>query len=519
MFPHLKIVRGSMILHMSHRPKQRYMVKEMPGVRTVLLVAIAAGMSAWVVHLWLFSDAAWLHPELLGSSYYVWLRPETDTLWSQLRRVFDWKAFDPNVNRVRPLNDLFEVIDAIARPYLTQRFGPRPALLPSAVLTVALLPPLWFAWLRGVLKEWKPALLLTLLVVASPAFLSTTIASMHPAKRISMLFLAAALYLAQRHAESGRGFATLLAVLLGGFLADEAGLAAYPVVAALYGRSIVQDRRRLAAYLLLPVAFLVIARWLLPTVYLRFGVHGAWDALADRKKLAVFAYLLEPGFHVAAARQMARSILSTLGVAWHVPATEIGVLVAIAAATIWLARARNMRAAAAFVALVASSAYLTLLDWYPFPREISYLGSFNYYYHSPVALLVVGWLAMAATSIPRTFRTAAAVLAVAAAVGNLVLFERVNSLAATIHLYPYSNAALISALSSRDSAVLEPDPAGESARFERTLRQTFGSRWRENGFYRTHLLLKPTPLMGETQIKLLWRAHYPHEYADVLGPR
>jgi hypothetical protein len=99
------------------------------------------------------------------------------------------------------------------------------------------------------------------------------------------------------------------------------------------------------------------------------------------------------------------------------------------------------------------------------------------------------------------------------------LFERVNSLAATIHLYPYSNAALISALSSRDSAVLEPDPAGESARFERTLRQTFGSRWRENGFYRTHLLLKPTPLMGETQIKLLWRAHYPHEYADVLGPR
>ncbi|HVQ12213.1 MAG TPA: hypothetical protein VMS40_01430, partial [Vicinamibacterales bacterium] len=72
---------------------------------------------AWFIHL-LFSSAAWIHPELLGSSAYVWLYPGQESFAQMLRKVFDWKGFDPNVNRVRPLNDVFEVIDAIARPYI-----------------------------------------------------------------------------------------------------------------------------------------------------------------------------------------------------------------------------------------------------------------------------------------------------------------------------------------------------------------------------------------------------------------
>lgn len=490
----------------------------MSGLRIALLGTTAAVIGGWFAHLWLFSDAAWLHPELLGSSYYVWFHPETDTLWTQLRRMVDWKAFDPNVNRVRPLNDVFEVIDAIARPYLTQLFGPRPALLPSSVLTVILLPWLLFGWLRSVLNARTPALLLTLLLVASPAFLSVTVASMHPAKRISMLLLCAALYIAQRHDESGRGFTALLGALLAGFLTDEAGLAAYPVIALLYWRSIVRDRRRLFTFLLLPFAFLSLTKWLLPAIYLHLSVHGGWDALSDGKKFAVFRHLLGQEFYVAAARQTARSILSTIGVATHIPVTEIAALVGVSAVTAWQARSRNNQAIIALLALVGASGFVTLLDWYPFPHEISYLGSFNYYYHSPIALLVVAWLALAVKGVPAN-RSLTAVLVIAAAVGNLVMFERVNRLAAAIHLYPYSNTAVLEALSSPSPVVrLKPDPAGETARFELTLREIFGDRWRENGFYRTHQLLKPTPLMGDTQIKLLFRAFYPHITVESVDP-
>lgn len=489
----------------------------MSGLRTGLLGITVVGTVGWFAHLWLFSNAAWLHPEMLGSSYYVWIHPETDTLGAQLRRMVDWKAFDPNVNRVRPLNDVFEVVDAIARPYLTRLFGPKASLLPSIVLTVAMLPGLLFGWLRAVLKAWAPALLLTLLLVASTAFLSVTVASMHPAKRISMVLLCAALYLAQRHAETHRGFTALLGALLAGFFADETGLAAYPVIAALYWRSIVADRRRLWAFLLLPVAFLSLTKWLLPAIYVHLSVHGAWDALSDGKKFAVFRYLLGLEFYVVAARQTARSILSTVGIAVHVPATEIAALAGVIAVTAWRARSWKDQKVMGLLALFAASGYATLLDWYPFPHEISYLGSFNYYYHSPVAVLVIVWLAFAVADIPAAIRRPAAVLAVAAVICNFVVFERVNRLTTVIHMYPYSNAKVFRALSSPGPVVrLTPDPAGEAAQFEQTLRDVFGDRWQNNGFYKTHMLLEPTPLMGETQIKLLFHVFYPWNRVEAV---
>src|SRR6266446_3836298 len=74
----------------------------------------------FLMHAWFWSSASWLHPELLGTAAYVWGMPDLDTLTQLVRKVFDWKAFDPNVNRVRPLNDVVEVIDAIGRPFLTR---------------------------------------------------------------------------------------------------------------------------------------------------------------------------------------------------------------------------------------------------------------------------------------------------------------------------------------------------------------------------------------------------------------
>ena len=75
-------------------------------------------------YLAFWSDDGWFHPEILGSASYIWLRPGNESLIDMLRKVFDWKAFDPNVTWLRPLNDFFEVVDAIVRRYVLL-FGPR----------------------------------------------------------------------------------------------------------------------------------------------------------------------------------------------------------------------------------------------------------------------------------------------------------------------------------------------------------------------------------------------------------
>jgi hypothetical protein len=79
--------------------------------------------AAYLVYLLLISGDAWMHPEIIGSATYVWQQPGHESLLAMSRKVFDWKAFDPNVNRVRPLNDAFEVVDAIARPYIVSVLG------------------------------------------------------------------------------------------------------------------------------------------------------------------------------------------------------------------------------------------------------------------------------------------------------------------------------------------------------------------------------------------------------------
>jgi hypothetical protein len=478
-------------------------------------VSLAVVTAGWFFHLWLFSDAAWLHPEMLGSSFYIWIHPDTDTFWTQIRRMFDWKAFDPNVNRVRPINDVFETIDAITRPHLTRLFGSEASLLPSVILTVICVPSLLFGWLRRVTRAWLPALILTLVLVASTAFLSVTVASLHPAKRINMILLCGTLYLAQRHADEGRGFWGMMACLLAGFFADELGLAAFPIVAIIYWRSIMAERRKLIAFLLLPAVFLVLTKWGLPAFYLRFSVHGAWDALADSKKLAVFGYLLNPDFYVAFVRQTARSILSTVGIGTHVPATEIAVLAVVGGVTAWRVRSWADPLLLALLALLGASLYATLLDWYPFPNEISYMGSFNFYYHSPIAVLVIGWLAFAWRSVSplmsRPWQLVGVCTATAVIVANFVVFERVNRLVSIIHMLPYSNAEIFRALRAGPAATVEmrPDASAELVVFEATLKKVFGARWQDNGYYVTYKMLAPRPLMGETQIKLLFYAYYP----------
>lgn len=118
-------------------------------LRTLVAGALIAAPTLYLVHMWLGYREPWLHPELLGTSHYVWNLQDREGFADRIRKVFDWKAFDPNVNRVRPLNDVAEVVDALARPYLARLFFPHPSLTPVGIITAVLSPLLLFRYLRG----------------------------------------------------------------------------------------------------------------------------------------------------------------------------------------------------------------------------------------------------------------------------------------------------------------------------------------------------------------------------------
>lgn len=495
------------------------------GTRPNEIVAYAAALVVvgWALYLLVLSDAAWLHPEVLGSSSYIWIASGKESVAAMLRKVFDWQAFDPNVNRVRPLNDLFEVLDAIARPYITLVVGVQASLNISTVLTF-IAPALMFGWFRRVTGAVVPTVVLVAIFISTTAFLSLTVAYLHPAKKLNLIFLCASLYFAERMKadEKGWNIQWMCLSLLGGFFSDELGLSNFVVVCVIYWRELLADRHRILL-LVLPVVFLATTKWILPTAYLQFGVHGAWNAFNDHKKLVVFAYLIDSEFYQACASQLARSILSTVGISVHTPVTEalmLVVLIGLPAQHVIRSRLYALmelvrdRFVLATLALVLANGYASLLDWYPFPHEVSYLGSFNYYYHSPIAVLVLVWLAFAMQAF-RAYRAPQGVLAMGLVVivSNFLIFRSVNELVEIIHYYPNSRASIFEALEKGSLADLSPNRPAEDQAFEVAAKRVFGDRWQQNGFYLIHKSFSDRDIfvMNADHLKLLLHAYRPWE--------
>ena len=492
------------------------------GSTEIAAYAAAFVTVGWALYLLLLSDAAWLHPEVLGSSSYIWIAPGQESIAAMLRKVFDWQAFDPNVNRVRPLNDLFEVIDAIARPYITLLVGIQASLNISTVLTFVIAPALMFGWLRRVAGAIVPTVILVAIFISTTAFLSLTVAYLHPAKKLNLIFLCASLYFAERIStgEKGWNIQWMCLSLLGGFFSDELGLSNFVVVCVIYWRELLVDRRRILL-LVLPVVFLATTKWILPVAYLQFGVHGAWNAFDDHKKLTVFAYLIDGEFYQACASQLARSILSTVGISVHTPATEaLTLVVLIGAPALHVIRSRlyslaelaRDRCVLATLALILANGYASLLDWYPFPHEVSYLGSFNYYYHSPIAVLVLVWLAFAFQAF-RIYLAPQVVLAMGLIViiSNFLIFRNVNELVEIIHYYPNSRASIFKALEEGSLADLSPNRPAEEQAFEVAAKRVFDDRWQQNGFYLIHKSFADRDIfvMNADHLKLLLHAYRP----------
>ncbi|MGE3910171.1 MAG: hypothetical protein AB7K36_12505 [Chloroflexota bacterium] len=521
---------------------------------TAAAVLILVVPTMYALMLWLDLREAWLHPELYGSSEYIWGVP-TEMWYQRLGKMLDWKAFDPNVNRVRPISDAADTIDTVARPYLTAIIGPHPSITPIAIVSAILSPLCLFFFFRRAGFDPIRSAALTALFISSIAFLSLHIGYIRPAKKATLVAFCLAMYLAQRHAQTrGTGvfIATCLTVFFA-FFADELALGLFPIVGVIFFPSLLKDAPwwKRAAFLSLPLGFLVMTAWGLPAIYARYSIHGAWSAMADTKKFTLFAYLIDPELYRVSLSHVARAMMTTLGIRTHVPVTEIATLLVLLGVTLAVLARRSAEGAlaqarfgvvASAISIVGLGFYVTLLDFYPDITHLwerSYLGSFMYYYHSPMVIPIILWLAYVwqflSEMVRDQLRAQRAVLAgglvicAVAVVGNFALFHNVNQLVQLIHLFPYSTDGLFRELRAHHDE-LRASQANPGApviiRFDKTrnpliqtynenLKAVFGARWQDNDYYRVFEDFKVTPIMQDHHLTHLVRAFYPGSVFEV----
>jgi hypothetical protein len=451
---------------------------------------------AYVLWSALFSQMAWVHPEILGSSDYVWLYPGEESVLDMLRKVFDWKAFDPNVNRVRPMNDLFEVIDAMSRPFVAKLPGVKSSVAISTILMLVVVPLLAFACFRLQQSSKELSALFTTLFVSTTGYLSITVPYWHPAKRLVLLFTIATYLCLLLWSHTGRKsfFVMALSLVFSSFFSDELGYINFVIFPLIFWRSFKSELRLLALWGMLTIAFYVTASWLMPLAYQRLSVHGPWDALRDRSKFDVFHYLADLNFWLVAVNALARSFLSTFGIPdQSTISLAFGLIFFILTSIATSMKQRHWFTSTMLLALVICvvSTYATLLDFYPFPGVISYLGSFNYYYHSLISFFVVAWGVSVASAVS-TNRAKLILLTLVSVsvILNAVQFMNLNKTVRVIHQFPYTNSSLEKVAQRGDLRFLKVDKFAAEQELEESLKYLYGSDWAKNDFYKTHLMLR-----------------------------
>ena len=519
----------------------------MIGRRLVLEDALSAApvlvlLTAMVVVLWLqvSPQYGWTHPELLGTSTYIWLNP-ADGLAELLRKTFDWAAFDPNVNRVRPLNDFAEVVDAVARPFLVRAFDTTNIVLPTTLLTVMLVPLTLYAVGQRCLGSRTLAVSLVLIFVFSIGFLSLVVAYIRPAKKLNVLFLCLMLYCfewyrtdPQRRSTSsiwwGIGYCFL------SLFSDEQGLFNWIIMMALYFRCVLRRSVVLClTMLLMPLAFITIVQYLIPAIYSLLSVHGSWSALSDGRKFEVFLYLLDSQFYQAAAIALGRSLLSFFGILWQPPALVVaGIAILVLPPAVAFLISRNeesIRWLVAALLVIAGSTYMTLLDWYPFPYEVSYLGSYNYYYHVAMIVPIFLWLLfgivclrkVASARLVAPLTVMVVVLTAVCVVANVKSFRIVNDLVRLIHFVPYIPTDVFTALErahTTDTYAIAAQPERVERQFDSSMAELVADPADDPGFEAVFEAVGRMPIMTDDHFRHLVRSFFPwrHVTVELDGP-
>lgn len=461
----------------------------------------------------LISNQTWFHPEILGSSDYVWLYPGDESFFQILRKSLDWKAFDPNVNRVRPLNDFVEVIDAFSRPYISLVPGIRSSVALSTFALLFLIPIWFYKFLNSLQSDKISTRIFLAVFLCGIGFLSITVSYWHPAKRLSMLFTILALMAGSLWCKQGLRSWFWIGCLsvLASSLSDETGMANFLIFPIAFISEFKKDFRKLLLFLIIPILFLIISAYILPMIYSEWSMHGPWNALGDVKKTNVFGALFEINFWECVYIQTGRSIASSFGIwnqsIWVI--TGFQFLFILITVMDFLKYRRNSFTVPMAICFFISSCWATLLDWYPFPGQVSYLGSYNYYYHSITPILLIAWLASASKILIGNRKSIFLIILCFTIPLNVYQFININNVVRAIHQHPYTSESIELVAQTGNTQYLTESASESEKIIEYSLKNIFGNSWNINGFYQTHQLLKDKSLFTETHIRSLARVIVP----------
>ncbi|MGA8821148.1 MAG: hypothetical protein WB624_27980 [Xanthobacteraceae bacterium] len=439
-------------------------VKTTTDTQSIGLVVFVV-TSAIIVLLWSNPQRAWIHPELAAIGRHVATAPHN--LASIVALLLNWHHFADDPQRARYLSGFFEIIDAIARPYIARVFA-HPSLSVTTIIYVTLIPLFLYRTLRLFLLSAQQSFLFCSLLVATPGFLSNLFAYFHPAKPLSFILLAASIYFATAYSLQNR-IQDLVAIgvaLFLGFFSDELllwNLFFLPAYVALMGAS-ARTLRRLCFVLIATVGFYAVTLlFIMPWLEREFGSPSG-NLPRPHAVLLMIRYLFSGSYYFDAAWVTSRSVLASFG--WATPSIVIASLAgfcvtacaaAIIAFSSWRRHHAWKLAAVSFFALCTFSPFGVWLLFYNGPPALLGYASLNYYYNSPISYLVVMCLAsifktaegiLSIRGIRQYVTVTLAVVICPMIMSDVLMFSRLNYLVRFIHLGPTDTSVFFSVASN-----------------------------------------------------------------------
>lgn len=441
----------------------------------------------------------WYHYELLSVPDSVW-SPARNGSWERqlATTLYDWRIFDPNSHRLRPLSDLVEVIDAMVRPL--RLFGTHPSLSLCAVLLAVTTAVAFYRAVRESGQGRLESACYTLFFVTTIGYLSCYVPYIRPAKKLALLFCSLTLFFCSRYRASRRGLPFLWLVVFLAFFSDEAGFVFWPVACGLLVPIMLAERRwkSLTTLAGLPLVYLVAVKLVVPSLYALVGVPRRMEVGVMGNLLGALAV---PKFYLVACADFSTSLLATFGIV-GAPGWLGGLALAAVAgmAGVLVGRRQWWQLAALAVPMIASFG-LTLFDGYNTPLSSNAFGALTYYYHSPIALLVV--FALSQFRVPDQVLAPIVLVVVAL---NMFAFNNLNRVAVIMHTYPLDARALPRRVEAPESLAAE---------FQRRVKLL---NPRERGWFETTFAYyQAHPMGGSNYVRRFKRMYFPN-VIDVRSP-
>jgi hypothetical protein len=443
------------------------------------------------------------------------------------------------------VSEVFEIIDAIARPYIAQVIV-HPVLSVTTCVFVVLALTLVYRLFR--LNDFSrgESLLFSAFLASTPGFLSNLFVYIRPAKPISFVVLAALLLWLFRYAADPRParLPILFLLLVTGLFTDELllfAIGAVVVAVVLLGaqRQVVPvAATALAAAVTWALAIFIV----LPIVYDAFGPGGARTVSlsegSDPTAWRMLSYIYSKRLYLSGIEVAARTIAACFGLYQNSAGTiALGCAVMLAAVTALIVFFRRRGeiawklAAIGFVGLLSFSAFGMWLHWYHQPGTLEDHVALNYYYNSPVSIFVVllaaasfkavqAWLSRKSPQRVWLATIAAAGVIAGAVSINITRFPQLNAVERMFQLGPTDVEATFREM-NRPRSVGEPPTVivtGGADRLEAMLlayntlgRKLFGDGWEESNLYRDRALFEHTmPYFSKSY------AHFGYHYGIRL---